>query len=509
MKSTFSGRNNLPILVTGFLTIAALLWFLFPENFIADDSYFYLVIGRNSALHGSQSFSGLFPTNGIHPAWQWMLTGASSIAGAINPELLWNSRTLLWAPLLCLVGGALLLNHVSQRLGLHVATTLILITGYLGAFGLLYSEAHLAFATIAWTLALGLQNSSYRRAILLGIATGLTILARLDSVLFVLPFYIWYWRSERSLRSPIISAALCGSMVGAYLLWNQLVFGSPIPISGWLKSSFPSITVKLLSPGGAFYGGFAGYRFLWGFVPLIASTGLAVIFYRRLMSKPYSLLLVPLAASWLQFAYIALFTTHLTFWPWYYVVPVLTLALLGGLFVQQAFRPWPRTAISCLLAAFFLFVYATDRVGRDRDVSAWKKTPLLMATELGIDGRVILVSDNPGYLAFHTRNSVIAADMLTGNRQLYDEMMVSENALDFLFAEAQALGRPIEYVFYTGNFWLRPSPDLQKLVYHDPKTYPKKNPIGRRVIGEPIGSFKADGATFRAWKVNPEATHSD
>ncbi len=53
-----------------FLTAAyAFLLIRQPSPFFADDSFFYLQVGRNFALGHGSTFNGLMPTNGYHPLW--------------------------------------------------------------------------------------------------------------------------------------------------------------------------------------------------------------------------------------------------------------------------------------------------------------------------------------------------------------------------------------------------------------------------------------------------------
>lgn len=69
-----------------FLAFAFLSWFLFTVNYIADDCYFYLVIARNLATTGQQTFSRVFPTNGFHPLWEYLLAAYTWIVYRLRPE---------------------------------------------------------------------------------------------------------------------------------------------------------------------------------------------------------------------------------------------------------------------------------------------------------------------------------------------------------------------------------------------------------------------------------------
>jgi len=49
-----------------------------------------MVIARNIVLDGSQTFSNLYITNGIHPIWLYLLTGYSYLVSIFDPEILFN-----------------------------------------------------------------------------------------------------------------------------------------------------------------------------------------------------------------------------------------------------------------------------------------------------------------------------------------------------------------------------------------------------------------------------------
>ena len=52
-----------------------------PEQFMHDDSYFYLQVAHNIAQGNGSTFHGITPTNGYHPLWLWMVTFTSMVAG--------------------------------------------------------------------------------------------------------------------------------------------------------------------------------------------------------------------------------------------------------------------------------------------------------------------------------------------------------------------------------------------------------------------------------------------
>ena len=53
-----------------------------PQDFLQDDSYFYLQIASNIVAGYGSTFHQITPTNGYHPLWLWLTTACMAIAGA-------------------------------------------------------------------------------------------------------------------------------------------------------------------------------------------------------------------------------------------------------------------------------------------------------------------------------------------------------------------------------------------------------------------------------------------
>src|SRR6185312_1036654 len=53
----------------------ALVFIRQPSPFFADDSFFYLQVGRNFALGHGSTFNRLMQTNGYHPIWMLLCAG--------------------------------------------------------------------------------------------------------------------------------------------------------------------------------------------------------------------------------------------------------------------------------------------------------------------------------------------------------------------------------------------------------------------------------------------------
>ncbi|MCY4651924.1 MAG: hypothetical protein OXC95_02025 [Dehalococcoidia bacterium] len=124
---------------------------------------------------------------------------------------------------------------------------------------------------------------------------------------------------------------------------------------------------------------------------------------------------------------------------------------------------------------------------------------LEFVAERDIRDAAFLVSDWPGYFAyFSPSNRIIAADMLTGNKSILEEMNNSGNAVRHLFDTASEVGRPIRYVIFMGNTWLIPSTNLRCVIYNDWLRLPSaRNIIGQVYLGHPVETDLNNG--FIVW----------
>jgi hypothetical protein len=519
------------------LTFGIYSWFRAVDAYTNDDCYFYLVIARNLATTGHQTFNGIYPTNGVHPLWTYLLAGYSYLVHRINPSLLYNQAYAVPLAAALLVIGALSFRRAAINLRIEPAFIVFLPLVFLLSTGVLYSEAHTLYAALGVLTWLATSTLPDRRGgpVVLGAAAALVMLARLDSVMFVGCFGLWLlgrWRSlPRAALLRNLAAFGVTFLAGTlpYLIANRVLYGSITPISGWLKSSFPHVSLQPFCRQGL-ASSVLGYQIVVGLLPISASL-LLLPFVWRVSRRTRHLALVFLGGSLLHFLYIALFTCGATGWFWYYVLPILTFSLFLSLAWERlcpstADRPAGVLAASRAVRAFSpllgdAFVLALVAVMVLHSVAhCWHRQnwqergddppslDLRFVREHHITGQTILVSDYPGYLAFRTNNAVIAADMLTGNFALYHRMRTAPDALAFLRQEAAHAGRPIHYVFYQGNSWLVPSPDLQSLTYNDPRT--RETAIGHLDVGHRLFAARRPNGQllFAAWQLNDSASRA-
>lgn len=228
------------------LVIASMLPFhLNPDAFLADDAYFYLHVADNIRQGQGSTFHGITQTNGYHPLWMWCCTVGAFAASGDKPFLL---QLMGAVQDLLFLASLFLLWKCAQRLRLSFISvgilSLALVLTLVG--GLRIFEAPLALALQLAILILFLRNlnsPSHLQLGLLGIAMGLCMLARMDTVFFCA--VVWFCLlptllKEQTRMAPILSLTLppCLMLI-PFLTYSYLTFGHIVPISGVIKTSLP------------------------------------------------------------------------------------------------------------------------------------------------------------------------------------------------------------------------------------------------------------------------------
>ena len=220
---------------------------------VADDASYFLTTARNIAAGRGMTFDGIHPTNGFHPLWLLLLVPLFMLQG--SPEtmlrlvvllqgallviaflLLYRAHSKLFSPRAALVSGILFIFLVAMPSvnGMESALLVLLLLALFG-YGLHISQAPL----------------SRYRALWFGAIAGFVVLARLDMVFIPLALLgcCWHYILDRNTRAIAMAAIVfagfgCCVVVVPYLLFNYTQFGSVMPISGALKSSFPSLALN-------------------------------------------------------------------------------------------------------------------------------------------------------------------------------------------------------------------------------------------------------------------------
>jgi hypothetical protein len=291
-------------------------------------------------------------------------------------------------------------------------------------------------------------------------------------------------------------------VVAPYLISNIALFGGLLPISGWMKSSFP---VLFLQKTIWSINSFLEYNIIAGIAPLLFSGFVLIFSYKYI---PNYFFYVYCTGSLLHFLYTALFTRFHTMYWWYYIPNIILFAFAGAIFFK---RPLLATTNKFILKILFLALFCAtliawrwDKTFADRKLQDSVQQILNYISQNNIKNTTILMSDVPGVIAFFTSNNIIAADMLTANRKFCDSMRASSNALEFTFAYSEAFNKPIQYIVLFDNVsskFLELDRLKRSIKYYDPHVYPIKKSIGQiDLYREP--DFVTSDKGVLVWKIS-------
>lgn len=242
-------------------------------GYVATDTFYYLVVGRNIGLHGVVAFDGTNLSNGFHPAWQALVAVPYALRLISSPSLA-DVIVVLVLSLGCVAGALSLLSRALAREdgSLHPAFVMLPFGAYAllvapawltlsleqlkaqnvfegsePLYGTLWSSVNgmetplvlLAFAALFWVWVRGVEA----RPTLFGGLLGLLGLARLDHLLIAGPLFLLAgWKLRGHTRSLLRLSVAFALPVATYMLANRVVFGGVVPISGSMKSSAPLLT---------------------------------------------------------------------------------------------------------------------------------------------------------------------------------------------------------------------------------------------------------------------------
>lgn len=215
-------------------------------NVVIDDGFYYLQVARNIARGHGSTFDRVNPTNGYQPLWAMMLVPIFWLTDSTHAalQLVLLLATALGAAAILLFYAALLrLAGLATAL---IATTLFSTNPYFlqllqGGLETPALFVCLAGLTLFWAHRGGmLLNGERRPALLFGLLMGLSVLARVDVLLVLLPLglaiALWPGASLRvRLRRTLWTGAGAAAVLAPYVAWNLIAHGSLVPVSGLVK----------------------------------------------------------------------------------------------------------------------------------------------------------------------------------------------------------------------------------------------------------------------------------
>lgn len=300
----------------------------------ADDLLYYVVPAQHFVETGRSSFDGITLTNGYHPLW-FAVNAALNVV--FDPaDGIYFAAVLAISSGLCLAGMAgvrRLLRQMAPRVALRETICFL----YFAAAFLISRdgmETALVVGLAPWWLLMAgrLWRLPADNVALLGFGFlgSLVLLSRLDTLTLVVPvalaLVLNWWRNSdgvEAMRRALVAAS-GAFLVPLYLVSNQMVFGTWLPVSGMSKG-------LLTEPGFAFW--VVDQLFLHGLrtgetFPLVPAVGtvaaLALLARPAIRARVHPVLIASLVFPVLFYAITAA-RSDWPMWSWYFFPVVIAL----------------------------------------------------------------------------------------------------------------------------------------------------------------------------------------
>ncbi|GLW92484.1 hypothetical protein [Actinokineospora globicatena] len=405
-----------------------------------DDAFYYFGVAGHIAAGDGSTFNGLDPTNGYHPLWLLILVPVFSIT---NGKAALVAVTLV-SSVLAIASGRQI-DRIGRFTGRPVVVTLcaapLLVVGAAGpSFWYSGMETGLLLFALLWLAATYLRTDGFTApdfgaaaARKVGVLVAIAVLARLDTVfpmavLAVVAVVAWTRAGKPWLRLGLWMAAAPAAALVAYLLVNQALFHTPLPVSGQAKAigggGFNADTIGqfLTSPvlfGQSTYLGAIGIVVVVGALVARATGGLG-------LSARFGAVI--LAGGALTVGYYA-FTSSWQLWPWYFSSAPLAVALAGPALVDK-WANWVPARKYAALAVVLVVVAAVGanavRSGKGGVArSAFIEAGPAVAAQidaLAPAGEPIAMGDRAGSVGYHLHRPVVHLEGLVNSADYLDAL---------------------------------------------------------------------------------------
>lgn len=216
-------------------------------RYVSDDAFYYLEIARRIGMGQGTTWDGITRTNGYHPLWQVLFVPLTPVINASREA---GVRLVMSLSILLLGAALLLIDRVTARLAPRGAPLALLFTASSFAFStILGMESALSALLLAWVLWQISDRAALRnigKSALLGLASGLLFLSRLDSLAYVIALdallLLLLLRSGRDIasRTDWRPAAACAVIqlviIAGYFGYNHFEFGHFLTVSALIKT---------------------------------------------------------------------------------------------------------------------------------------------------------------------------------------------------------------------------------------------------------------------------------
>ncbi|WP_424183330.1 hypothetical protein ACOBQX_15055 [Actinokineospora sp. G85] len=405
-----------------------------------DDAFYYFGVARRLAEGAGSTFNGIDPTNGYHPLWLLLLVPVFAVA---HGHLALVAVTCVSSVI------AIVCARFIDRVGVHtgrpvlvaVAAAPLLLLGATGpAFFFSGMETGLLLLAVCWLGATYVRTDGFTapdfgavRARSAGALMGLVVLARLDAVfpmvlLGLLAALTWRRAGRRWVRLSVSLAVWPAVLLGAYVVVNLGVFGTPAPVSGQAKalggSGFNLEVVGQFATAPVLFG-----RDTWLGVLAVVAVVVALVFpVSERLDAAARFGAVVLAGGVLTVGYYAL-TSSWQLWPWYFSAAPTALAFALPAVVA---RFGTRVPVRVLAAsAVALLVLAATVVNGVRVAGGGVQRAAFIEAGPAVAARIdrllplgvpIAVGDRAGSLGYHLTRPLVHLEGLVNSAEYLDAL---------------------------------------------------------------------------------------
>ena len=424
--------------------------------YLSGDSMYYLAVARNVARYGQFTYDGEYPTNGFHPLWQlcvvlvYRLAAFLAIPDPLIPTVVLASSVVVISIAIWVLGRCFVRAHGSVPIVFVFLP--VGVYGLLKAFiepqyGPLWSYADgmesclviLSYALLLYLMVGSAFLESARSALLTGIVVAALCLSRLDHALFAVPFFgclILRSVARRCGRDFLLTALAMAPVLVAmtgYLAINMGYAGTPLPVSGIVKTSFPfpienqHMFLDACKRPTDFYSLGIFWRVAQIFVPmffavLCLARGMILLVRRRSTRFDFALYATALFVVMLG-AYNWLYVHLIDQGQWYFPISVLFVSVFA-FHVLARFAPsrlLERKAGWCLLLILVVSVSAFSAVYRKHGLNVSYHTFLTQEApplnEHYKGRRIKLIEYDDGLLCYGADFQVMSGTLLAADKE--------------------------------------------------------------------------------------------
>jgi hypothetical protein len=447
LRFTHSTTFLLLILLIGLVLRLVIAWQSVPllvEKTIPDDAFYYFVLARNVVSGKGVSVDGTTPTNGFHPLWAGLLLIPYSLLRDGDTPIHVSLSLAALIDMLSAVIAFDLVRRVTNRPEAGLLASLLYAFHPLVAMesqnGLETALATLMFALTTWVYLIRVRRpqASYLDYALLGIAAGLMLLARTDSLFLLLLIGIdGLGRLRISGASQVKGWVLAGLLIVLLLLpwlwWNLTTFGAFVqssavaaprvirysltttpqiqgePLASVIQDRYLPILILSL---------ILGFRY----AGLALSTALVALILTRLLTGRFPPLreIGILGLPFLGAALPVFVHTFVRWYPrsWYYVPLAWTAAVVGGAIIDQAVQLWPQNNRLCRYlriggVTLLLLLLASQGIKMWQEgYYPWQRH-MLTGARWAADAappNAIIASFNSGLQAYYSQHPIVNLD---------------------------------------------------------------------------------------------------